>query len=60
MSILIVYVDDFIIAALTDTEVGNIANSIKGFFPIKDLSEPTVFLGCALSRDYAKGIITIS
>ncbi|OGE47011.1 hypothetical protein PENARI_c076G07733, partial [Penicillium arizonense] len=44
----------------TDAEVSKIANSIKGFFPIKDLGEPAVFLGCALSRDYANGTITMS
>ncbi|OGE48755.1 hypothetical protein PENARI_c026G06050 [Penicillium arizonense] len=60
ISILIVHVDDFIIAAPTDAEVSNIANGIKGFFPIKDLGEPAVFLGYALSRDYANGTITMS
>jgi hypothetical protein len=49
MSILKVHVDDFIIAAPTDAEVSTIADGIKGFFPIKDLGEPAVFLGCALS-----------
>ena len=60
MSILIVFVDDFIIAVPTDAEVSNIAVGIKGFFPIKDLREPAVFLGCALSRDYANSTITMS
>ena len=59
MSILIVHVDDFIIAAPSDTKVADITKGIQQFFPIKDLGEPSVFLGCALSRNYRKGTITM-
>jgi hypothetical protein len=59
MSILIVHVDDLIIAAPSDAEVDTIAKGIQRFFTIKDLGEPSVFLGCALTRNYAAGTITM-
>ena len=59
-ALLIMYVDDTIIAAPTDNEITDIINLINKKFKTKDLSEPSMFLGCKISRDYEKRTITIS
>ena len=57
---LLVHVDDFIAAAPTDTEVQQIYHQTKEQFEIKDMGEPSRFLGSAISRDYSKKTITMS
>lgn len=57
---LLVHVDDFIAAAPTDEEVEQIFQEVKQQFEIKDMGEPSRFLGSAVSRDYNKKTITMS
>ncbi|OQE65453.1 hypothetical protein PENNAL_c0208G09362 [Penicillium nalgiovense] len=57
---LLVHVDDFIAAAPTDKEVEQIFQEVKQQFEIKDIGEPSRFLGSAVSRDYNKRTITMS
>jgi hypothetical protein len=52
-------VDDFIIAAPSDAKVEVIVKGIQRFFSLKDLGEPSVFLGCTLDRDYDARTITM-
>ncbi|KAJ9481045.1 hypothetical protein VN97_g12463 [Penicillium thymicola] len=57
---LLVHVDDFIGAAPTDEEVEQIFQQVKGQFEIKDMGEPSRFLGSAIARDYDKRTIQMS
>jgi Reverse transcriptase (RNA-dependent DNA polymerase) len=58
-ALLIMYVDDTIIAA-PEEDATEIIKLINKKFKTKDLGEPSMFLGCKVSRDYDKRIITIS
>lgn len=42
------HVDDFIAAAPTDGEVEQIFQQVKGQFEVKDMGEPSRFLGSAI------------
>lgn len=53
---LLVHLDDFIAAAPTDGEVDQIFPEMKQQFEIKDIGEPSGFLGSAITRDYKKTI----
>jgi hypothetical protein len=54
------YVDDTIITAPKNNTITAIMDGVAADFKIKDLGEPTLFLGCKVSRDYAKRTITLS
>lgn len=45
-----IYVDDFIAAAPTDIAVDDIIKEINSIFTLKDLGQPSRFLGCRLHR----------
>ncbi|OQD69278.1 hypothetical protein PENPOL_c002G09254 [Penicillium polonicum] len=51
---LLAHLDDFIAAAPTDGEVDQIFPEMKQQFEIKDIGEPSRFLGSAITRDYKK------
>ncbi|KAJ5963983.1 uncharacterized protein N7479_003859 [Penicillium vulpinum] len=57
---LIVHVDDFIAAAPTKEEVDQIFKEVQSEFDIKDIGEPSRFLGSAVVRDYKNRTITLS
>jgi hypothetical protein len=54
---LLVHVNDFIAAAPTDGEVDQIFKQVKEQFEIKDMGEPSHFLGSPILRDYNKRTI---
>jgi hypothetical protein len=54
------YVDNTIIAAPDDNTITTIMDGVAKDFKIKDLGEPTLFLGYKVLRDYVKCIITLS
>jgi hypothetical protein len=58
--ILILYVDDSLIAAKTKGEIKGYIEGIKKSFGIKELGEPSRFLGCKITRDREKRTITLS
>jgi hypothetical protein len=49
MTILMLHVDDFIIAAPTQTEIDRVIDGLRKHYPLKDLGEPRKYLGCVLS-----------
>lgn len=59
-TIMIVYVDDFIIADQTTTHIDKICNKMAQYFRIKRLGAPARFLGSTLTRDRQAGTITLS
>lgn len=60
LTIMMVYVDDFIIAAPSEAEIDDIIKQLNVDFLLKDLGEPKQFLACALNRDYLKKTITMT
>ena len=60
MTIMMLHVDDFIIAAPTDDEINEIIEKLRKNYPLKDLGEPKQYLGCLLMRDNEAGTITMS
>jgi Reverse transcriptase (RNA-dependent DNA polymerase) len=56
--IIIIYVDDMIIAASTEQDVDTVISQIAQHFGIKTLGEPSRLLGCKLTRD--ESTMTIS
>lgn len=52
--ILILYVDDMLVAAPRDTEIDDVAEEIAKHFKIKKLGVPTKFLGFNILRDTAQ------
>ena len=57
---LIIYVDDALIAAKSQYLIDQIIEDLRGTFGVKDLGEPKKFLGCTITRDRAKKTITLS
>ncbi|OQD98548.1 hypothetical protein PENSOL_c009G03260, partial [Penicillium solitum] len=60
LTIIIIYVNDFIIATLSNDDIEQVVNELRQYYDLKDLGEPKQYLNCALDRDYANGTITIS
>lgn len=58
--VIVLYVDDFLIAADTDREIDNLATSFEAKFNIKKLGVPTKFLGFNIIRDENAGTIFLS
>ncbi|KAJ5159348.1 uncharacterized protein N7500_008999 [Penicillium coprophilum] len=57
---MMIYVDDFIIAAPTNIEIQTVVSMLQKYYDIKDLGEPKQYLNCALVRDYEKRTISLS
>jgi Reverse transcriptase (RNA-dependent DNA polymerase) len=57
---LAVWVDDAIIASPTKEGIENVKNGLKQEFKLKEMGEPSRFLGCKVSRDRSKRTITLS
>src|SRR5262249_14573242 len=60
MILLIVYVDDMLIAEPTKAEIANIREALNEFFDLKELGDVTQFLGTTITRDRANHRIFIS
>jgi hypothetical protein len=60
MTILMLHVNDFIIAAPSDKEIEAVVAELNKHYPLKDLGEPKQYLGCLLERDYDAGTIRMS
>ncbi|KAJ5855316.1 uncharacterized protein N7529_009260 [Penicillium soppii] len=60
MTILMLHVDDFIIAAPSNEEINAVIAQLSKHYPLKDLGEPKQYLGCLLERDYDAGTIRMS
>lgn len=59
-TIIIVYVDEFIISDQTNGDIDNTCNNMAQHFRIKRLGVPAGFLGSTLTRDRQAGTITLS
>src|SRR5712664_2548701 len=57
---LLIYVDDGLIAAKSQHLIDQIIEDLRSTFGVKDLGEPKKFLGCTITRDRAKKTITLS
>jgi hypothetical protein len=60
LTIMIIHVDDFIIAAPQDEDIQQVVDALRQFYDMKDLGEPKQYLNCALHRDYTNRTITMS
>ncbi|KAI1833656.1 hypothetical protein DTO006G1_5024 [Penicillium roqueforti] len=60
LTIMMIHVDDFIIAAPTKGEIDQVVKELKKHYDMKDLGEPKQYLNCALSRDREAGSIHMS
>lgn len=60
LTIMMIHVDDFIIAAPSDDDIEQVVSELRQYYDLKDLGEPKQYLNCALDRDYANGTITMS
>ncbi|KAI3174220.1 hypothetical protein DTO039G3_3276 [Penicillium roqueforti] len=60
LTIIMIHIDDFIIAAPTSGEIDSVVKQLKKHYDMKDLGEPKQYLNCALDRDYNAGTIIIS
>ncbi|KAG0156278.1 hypothetical protein PDIDSM_3455 [Penicillium digitatum] len=60
LTIMMIHVDDFIIAAPTDEDIEKVVNELRQYYDLKDLGEPKQYLNCALHRDYDNCTITMS
>jgi hypothetical protein len=60
LTIMMIHVDDFIIAAPHDEDIQQVVDELRQFYDMKDLGEPKQYLNCALHRDYARKTITMS
>ncbi|KAJ6131883.1 hypothetical protein N7471_007098 [Penicillium samsonianum] len=60
MTIMMIHVDDFIIAAPTNPEIEKVVEQLRQFYDMKDLGEPKQYLNCALHRDYVNKTITMT
>ena len=56
LALILVYVDDCLIAAKSHTEVARIVSIISSIWEVRDLGEPTDFLGIQLVRHSASSI----
>jgi hypothetical protein len=59
-SMLILHVDDCLIAATSNEVIEDIVKVLHDSFGVKDLGEPSRFLGCNLHRNREKKTITMS
>jgi hypothetical protein len=57
---ILMYINNTIIAAPNNNTITTIMDGVAKDFKIKDLSEPTLFLGYKVLRDYVKHTITLS
>jgi hypothetical protein len=60
LTIMMIHVDDFIIAALSDEDIQHVVDELRQYYDMKDLGEPKQYLNCALDRDYVNRTITMS
>ncbi|KAJ5462342.1 hypothetical protein N7530_010547 [Penicillium desertorum] len=60
LTIIMIYVDDFIIAAPSDEDIQHVVDELRQYYDMKDLGEPKQYLNCALDRDYVNRTITMS
>lgn len=58
--IVLVYVDDMIIAGNNDSKLNDIVDQLKAQFELTDLGEPREFLGINIERDYTNRILRLS
>jgi hypothetical protein len=57
---ILLYVDDGIMAAESHSLLNEIKQGLKKHFGLKELGEPTRFLGCKVTRDRVKRTISLS
>jgi hypothetical protein len=57
---ILMYINNTIITIPDNNTITIIMDSVTKDFKIKDLGEPTLFLGYKVLRDYVKCIITLS
>jgi hypothetical protein len=57
---LLVYVDDMILVGNSREELEQVARSIGAMFEVRDLGEPTHFLGMEIVRDQEKGTLRLT
>lgn len=57
---LMLYVNDTIITAPTKHNIKQIKEDLSHRFQLKEMGEPSRFLGCRLARDYNKSTITLA
>ena len=55
--IIVVYVDDLLVAKETKCDEEQVINDLRSCFPIKDLEEAGFYLGCHITRDHAAGTL---
>ncbi|KAJ5138864.1 uncharacterized protein N7515_003712 [Penicillium bovifimosum] len=60
LTIMMIHVDDFIIAAPSDSDVQHVVDELRKYYDMKDLGEPKQYLNCALDRDYENRTITMT
>ena len=53
--IIVVYVDDLLVASETKRDEEQAINDLRSCFPIKDLGEAGFYLGCHITRDRDAG-----
>ena len=58
--ILILYVDDMLIATKSNSENANLKQILSSQFAMKDLGEANHFLGMRIKRNKKKGILELS
>ena len=58
--ILILYVDDMLIAGKSKSEIANLKQILSSQFAMKDLGEANHFLGMRIKRNRKKGILELS
>ncbi|MCO5571219.1 hypothetical protein L7F22_024955 [Adiantum nelumboides] len=58
--ILILYVDDMLIAGKSKDEIANLKKSLSTHFAMKDLGDANHFLGMRIKRDRQRGILKLS
>jgi hypothetical protein len=57
---IVVYVDDLVITDDDDAGIDYVIIEINNSFKVKEISQPSRFLGCAISRDLDKNTMMIS
>ena len=55
--IIMVYVDDLLVASETKRDEEQVVNDLRSCFPIKDLGEAGFYLGCCITRDRDAGTL---
>ena len=55
--IIVVYVDDLLVACETKRDEEQVISDPRSFFPIKDLGETGFYLGCHITRDRDAGTL---